>query len=140
MSAPIILIVEDDPNSRKLLRDVLGAVGYQTREADNGEDGVRLASETQPAVILMDIRLPGISGIEALKLLRGDARTRGIPVIAVTASVMQVQTALLFDAGFDDLEQKPVKMAALLEKVRRLLPRNPSHQFHERRRDDPGCR
>ena len=124
MNAPLILIVEDDPNSRKLLRDVLGAVGYRTREADNGEDGVRLASEMHPDVILMDIRLPGISGIEALKLLRGDARTRAIPVVAVTASVMQVQTALLFDAGFDELEQKPVRMPALLEKVRRLLQKN----------------
>lgn len=125
MSAPLILIVEDDPNSRKLLRDVLGTVGYQTVEADAAEEGLRLARERLPALILMDIRLPGISGIEALHQLRADARTRRIPVVAVTASVMQAQKALALDAGFDALEQKPVSVSALLGTVRRILERNP---------------
>jgi two-component system, cell cycle response regulator DivK len=76
MSAPLILIVEDDPNSRKLLRDVLGIVGYETIEAITAEEGIRLALERAPALILMDIRLPGINGIEALRQLRAEPRTR----------------------------------------------------------------
>ena len=125
MSAPLILIVEDDPNSRKLLRDVLGTVGYKTLEAETAEEGIRLAQESVPALILMDIRLPGISGIEALRQLRQDARTRKIPVVAVTASVMQSQKALALDAGFDALEHKPVTISALLGTVRRILARDP---------------
>jgi two-component system, cell cycle response regulator DivK len=125
MSAPLILIVEDDPNSRKLLRDVLGTVGYETLEAETAEEGIRLARESVPALILMDIRLPGISGIEALRHLRDDARTRAIPVVAVTASVMLAQRALALDAGFDALEHKPVSISALLGTVRRILERNP---------------
>jgi CheY-like chemotaxis protein len=125
MSAPLILIVEDDPNSRKLLRDVLGTVGYETLEAETAEEGIRLARDSVPALILMDIRLPGISGIEALRHLRDDARTRAIPVVAVTASVMLAQRALALDAGFDALEHKPVSISALLGTVRRILERNP---------------
>jgi two-component system cell cycle response regulator DivK len=125
MSAPLILIVEDDPNSRKLLRDVLGTVGYETLEAETAEEGIRLARESVPALILMDIRLPGISGIEALRHLRDDARTRAIPVVAVTSSVMLAQRALALDAGFDALEHKPVSISALLGTVRRILERNP---------------
>ncbi len=121
MKLPLILIVEDDPNSRKLLRDVLGTVGYETVEAETAEDGIRIARDSHPALILMDIRLPGMSGIEALRHLREDARTRAIPVVAVTASVMQAQTAQALDAGFDALEQKPISIDALLATVRRIL-------------------
>ena len=121
MSVPLILIVEDDLNSRKLLRDVLGMVGFETIEAATAEEGVRLALDRVPALILMDIRLPGISGIEALRQLRNDARTRGIPVVAGTASVMQTQTAETLGAGFDAMEPKPVSVDALLATVRRLL-------------------
>lgn len=123
MANELILIVEDDPNSRKLVRDVLQVKGYQTIESENAEEGIRLAKERQPALILMDIQLPGISGIEALKILRADPQSQSIPVIAVTASVMNQQQSLITDAGFDGFEGKPVSVAALLKKVRNLLDR-----------------
>ena len=83
-----ILIVEDNEKNMKLARDVLQVRGYATLEATTGEEGVRLAREHRPDLVLMDIQLPGISGIEALRQLRADPRTAGIPVLAVTASVM----------------------------------------------------
>ena len=121
MTTSLILIVEDDPNSRKLLRDVLETVGYETCEASNAEDGIRLAQGSRPALILMDIRLPGMNGIEALHRLRDDAGTRAIPVVAVTASVMHDQRAQVLDAGFDALENKPISVRSLLATIRRLL-------------------
>lgn len=121
MTTSLILIVEDDPNSRKLLRDVLETVGYETCEASNAEDGIRLAQGSRPALILMDIRLPGMNGIEALRRLRDDAGTRAIPVVAVTASVMHDQRAQVLDAGFDALENKPISVRSLLATIRRLL-------------------
>ena len=75
MAGELILIIEDNEKNRKLERDILRFHGYQTIEADNGEDGVALAQATPPALVLMDIQLPGISGIEALQRLRADART-----------------------------------------------------------------
>jgi two-component system, cell cycle response regulator DivK len=88
MANELILIVEDNPKNLKLVWDTLQVKGYQTIETETGEEGVRLARERLPALILMDIQLPSMSGIEALGLLRADATTRTIPVIAVTASVM----------------------------------------------------
>ena len=82
----LILIIEDDPSSRKLLRATLQVAGYQTAESPTAELGLRLAEQRQPALILMDIRLPGMSGVEALGHLRRDPVTRPIAVIAVTAS------------------------------------------------------
>jgi two-component system, cell cycle response regulator DivK len=75
MANELILIVEDNPKNLKLVRDTLQVKGYQTIEAETGEEGVRLAHERHPALILMDIQLPGISGIEALQRLRADPAT-----------------------------------------------------------------
>lgn len=124
MANPLILIVEDDPNSRKLVRDLLQVKGYRTIESENAEEGLLLAADQRPALILMDIQLPGINGIEALKRLRADQRTRPIPVIAVTASVMNQQQSQIMDSGFDDLELKPISVSRLLEKIRVLVARN----------------
>ncbi len=121
MTDSLILIVEDDPSSRKLVRDVLQAKGYATLECETGEEGVRLAKAKHPALVLMDIQLPRMSGIEALQKLRADPDTRAIPVIAVTASVMSDQQHSVIEAGFDAFERKPISIAALLEKVRRFL-------------------
>ncbi len=124
MSNELILVVEDDPASRKLMRDVLEFKGYRSQEAETAEDGLRLVGEERPALILMDVQLPGMSGIDALKILRGAAETSDIPVIAVTASVMHRQQSDLIAAGFDDLERKPISVALLLGKMRKLLDRS----------------
>ena len=123
MANELILIIEDDDNSRKLLRDALQVKGYETIEALSGEIGLRLTAERRPALILMDIQLPGISGFDALKTLRSDPRTHSIPVIAVTASVMSSQQNDVLMAGFDALESKPVSIIGLLRKMRALLDR-----------------
>ena len=123
MANELILIVEDDDNSRKLLRDTLQVMGYRTLEAATGEDGLDLAVSQPPRLILMDIQLPGISGFDALHRLRSDARTRDIPVIAVTASVMSAQQNEVLRAGFDALESKPVSIVGLVRKMRALLDR-----------------
>ena len=85
----------------KLARDILQAKGYATLEAVTGDDGVRLGQQHLPELVLMDIQLPDIDGIEALRQLRADPRTAAIPVIAVTASVMPVDRSKITDAGFD---------------------------------------
>ena len=112
-----ILIVEDNEKNMKLVRDVLQVKGYATLEATTGEDGVRLAKERLPALVLMDIQLPGISGIEALKQLRADPATAAIPVIAVTASVMVSDRRNITDAGFDGYVGKPLNLKEFLDAV-----------------------
>ena len=119
MSNELILIIEDDPSSRKLLRDTLQVAGYETVESPTAEMGLRIAEERRPALILMDIRLPGMSGVEALRHLRRDPVTRPIAVIAVTASV--VGHSEVMKAGFDELESKPVSIVGLLRKIRAAL-------------------
>ena len=117
-----ILIVEDNEKNMKLVRDVLQVKGYATLEAMTGEDGVRLAKERLPALVLMDIQLPGISGIEALKQLRADPATAAIPVIAVTASVMASDRRNITDAGFDGYVGKPLNLKEFLAAVASALP------------------
>ena len=121
MAHELILIVEDNPKNLKSVRDILQVTGYQTIEAETGEEGVRMAQERQPALILMDIQLPGISGIEALQRLRADKVTRAVPVIAVTASVMAQERQKVMAAGFDGWQGKPISVRELLGTVRQLL-------------------
>ncbi len=123
MANELILIVEDNDKNRKLVRDVLQARGYATLEAETGEDGVRLARERQPALVLMDIQLPGINGIAALGQLRADPATRAIPVMAVTASAMTHDRQKIMAAGFDGYQSKPINVKEFLVAVRELLDR-----------------
>jgi two-component system, cell cycle response regulator DivK len=123
MANELILIVEDDANSRKLVRDVLQVKGYRTIESETAEEGIRLAKEQRPVLILMDIQLPGMSGIDALRLLRADPETEGIPTIAVSAAVMTAQQQNVLEAGFDAFEPKPISIAALLKTIQVLIER-----------------
>jgi two-component system cell cycle response regulator DivK len=120
----LILIIEDNDKNLKLVRDVLQVKGYNTIEAGNAEDGIVLAGERKPDLILMDIQLPGMNGIEALKVLRADASTAHIPIIAVTASVMQQDRNLITEAGFDGYIGKPINLKEFLDTVRAMLERN----------------
>jgi len=121
MANELILIVEDNPKNLKLVRDTLQVKGYQTIESETGEEGVRLAHERQPALILMDIQLPGINGVEALKRLRADPVTSSTPVIAITASVMTQDRTRIMAAGFDGFQGKPISVRELLATMRGIL-------------------
>jgi two-component system, cell cycle response regulator DivK len=117
----LVLIVEDNEKNMKLARDVLQAKGYSTVEAVTGEEGVKLAKERKPDLVLMDIQLPGISGIEAFKQIRADAKTKAIPVIALTASVTPTDRTAITAAGFDAFLGKPINLKEFVETVRRLV-------------------
>jgi two-component system, cell cycle response regulator DivK len=117
----LILIVEDNDKNLKLVRDVLQVKGYRTLEAGTAEDGIRLAHEHRPDLVLMDIQLPGMNGIDALGVLRADAATASIPVAAVTASVMQQDRNVITEAGFDAYVSKPINLKQFLDTVRALL-------------------
>jgi two-component system cell cycle response regulator DivK len=114
----LILIVEDNDKNMKLVRDVLQAKGYQTAEAVTAEDGLALVGAQRPDAILMDIQLPGMSGVEALQVLRADPASATIPVIAITASVLDQDRARILAAGFDGYVSKPISLKPFLEAVR----------------------
>jgi len=120
----LILIVEDNEKNRKLMRDVLQFKGYQIIETDTAEEGIRLARDRQPALILMDFHLPGMNGIEALGRLRGEPATRGIPVLAVTASAMTEDKQKILAAGFDGLQTKPIRVKDFVQAVADTIARS----------------
>jgi CheY-like chemotaxis protein len=118
MAGERILVVEDNEKNMKLFRDVLQATGYITLEATSGEDAVELARSHEPALVLMDVQLPGIDGVEALARLRQDERSRSIPVLAVTAQAMSGDRERFLQAGFDGYLSKPVDITELIQAVR----------------------
>jgi two-component system, cell cycle response regulator DivK len=115
-----ILVVEDNEKNMKLFRDVLQATGYRTLEASTAGSALALAVEHSPALVLMDIRLPDMDGMEALRRLRTDARTSGIPALAVTAQAMKGDRERFIEAGFNGYLSKPVDVDELLNAVARL--------------------
>jgi len=117
----LVLIVEDNEKNMKLARDILQAKGYETVEAVTGEEGVKLAKEKKPDLVLMDIQLPGMNGIEAFKQLRADAKTARIPVIALTASVTPSDRSQITAAGFDAFVSKPISLKEFVATVKRLV-------------------
>src|SRR5215469_14011165 len=117
----VILVVEDNERNLKLLRDVLEYAGYDVRVARTGEDGVTLAVKEPPDLVLMDLQLPGIDGMEALRQLRESPRTANIPVVAVTAQAMKQDRERALDAGFDGYVEKPISVRAFPDQVRRFL-------------------
>ncbi|TSA16543.1 MAG: response regulator [Betaproteobacteria bacterium] len=125
MANELILIVEDNEKNRKLARDVLQFKGYRTIEAETGEDGVKLALEHKPDLILMDYQLPGINGIEAFRRIRGETSTATIPIIAVTASAMPEDARRMMDAGFDGFQTKPLNVKAFAQAVADVFSAEP---------------
>jgi CheY-like chemotaxis protein len=124
MAGELILIVEDNEKNRKLVRDVLQVKGYKTMETETAEEGLRVAQESMPALVIMDLQLPGMNGMEALKRLRADPKTQGIPVIAVTASAMTHSIPEIMAAGFDGYQTKPISVREFLGTVRKVLERH----------------
>lgn len=117
----MILVVEDNERNLKLLRDVLEYAGYGVRAARTAEDGIALAVSEPPDLVLMDLQLPGIDGMEALRRLRESPRTANIPVVAVTAQAMKQDRERVLQAGFDGYVEKPISIRAFPDQVRRFL-------------------
>jgi CheY-like chemotaxis protein len=121
MSNELILIIEDNEKNRKLCRDVLQVKGYQTIESETAEEGLKLVEEKAPALILMDIQLPGMDGITAMKQLKADPHTAKIPIIAITASAMTNNRTAMLTEGFDGYQTKPITLKDFLGEVERVL-------------------
>ena len=116
-----VLIVEDNDRNLELVRDILAAKGYSTLEAGSAEDGLRIARGSPPDLILMDVQLPGMGGIEGLRALRAEPSTARIPVVAITASVMLADREEIMRAGFDGFIEKPITVKSFLDVVRDVL-------------------
>ena len=117
----LVLIVEDNDRNLELVRDILAAKGYSTLEAGSAEDGLRIARGSPPDLILMDVQLPGMGGIEGLRALRAEPSTARIPVVAITASVMLADREEIMRAGFDGFIEKPITVKSFLEVVEDVL-------------------
>jgi two-component system cell cycle response regulator DivK len=116
-------VIEDNPRNLKLARDILNHVGYRTIEAESAEDGLALARAERPRLILMDVQLPGMDGVEALGRLRADPVTAGIPVAALTAFAMKEDRECFLAAGFDAYLEKPLDVREFPRQIAALLAR-----------------
>ena len=121
MANELILIIEDNEKNRRLCRDVLQVKGYKTIESETAEEGLKLALEQAPALILMDIQLPGMDGITAMKQLKADPKTQAISIIAITASAMTNNRTSMLAEGFDGYQTKPIALKDFLGEVERVL-------------------
>ena len=121
MANELILIIEDNEKNRKLIRDFLQVKGFQTIDTETAENGLKLAEEKTPALILMDIQLPGMDGITAMKQLKAAPKTKSIPIVAITASAMTYNRQTMLAEGFDGYQTKPFNLTEFLADVGRLI-------------------
>jgi two-component system cell cycle response regulator DivK len=121
----LIVIVEDNDKNLKLMRDILQFHGYRTAEAATAEDGIAISLRDRPDLILMDVRLPGMGGLAALRVLRADPRTASIRVVAVTASVMPNERNGFSAAGFDGFIAKPIDVRLFPQEIESYLASGP---------------
>ena len=121
MANELILIIEDNEKNRKLARDVLQVKGFRTIESETAEEGLALARDQSPALILMDIQLPGMDGITAMKQLKAESKTQNIPIIAITASAMTNNRTAMLAEGFDGYQTKPIGLKDFLGEIERVL-------------------
>ncbi|MFA7279045.1 MAG: response regulator [Sterolibacterium sp.] len=121
MANELILIIDDDEWNIKLMRDLLEFKKYRILVAETGEEGVTLAVEHKPDLILMDYVLPGIDGIEAFRRIRDNTLTATIPVVAITASAMPEQARRMQEAGFDGFQTKPIDVMTFLQAVENMF-------------------
>jgi two-component system cell cycle response regulator DivK len=116
-----ILIVEDDSRNLKLIRDLLQVKGYRTLEATDGKQGIESAKTNKPDLIVMDIQMPVMDGLEATKILKASEETKGIPVIALTSYAMKGDEERILGAGCDDYITKPIDTKDFLKRVAKYL-------------------
>jgi len=120
------LIVEDDSKTLKLLRDTLKAQCYRVIEATNGEEAIDLATRQKPDLITMDVQLPVMSGLDAVRAIKANPTTTHIPIIALTADAMRGQDQITLEAGCDAYISKPFSIDVLLETIKEYLPEDES--------------
>ncbi len=120
---PRVLVVEDNPMNLELVRDILLAEGYEVLEAADGATGVAIAALEQPALILMDLQLPRLDGLEAARLIRADPRLADIPIVAVTAHAMKGDDARARAAGCDGFITKPIQVRDFAATVASFIKR-----------------
>jgi CheY-like chemotaxis protein len=116
-----ILVVDDKWNNRRLLVKLLGALGFELREATNGQEAIAVAAEWQPDLIWMDIRMPVLDGIEATRQIKATEAGKDIPIIALTASVFLEERTAVLEAGCDDFMRKPFREAEVFDALSRYL-------------------
>ncbi len=121
-----ILVADDDPDIRDIVSFRLERAGYRTVQASDGDEALRLARESLPALCVLDVMMPKVSGFEVLRELREDPRTSSVPVLILTASVQDRDVARGFEHGADDYLKKPFNSAELLARVAALLRRSSS--------------
>jgi DNA-binding response OmpR family regulator len=120
----LILVADDDPDIRDIVSFRLRRAGYETVEASNGDDALKLAHERPPALCILDVMMPRVNGFEVVRELRGESSTEGIPILMLTASVQDKDIATGFETGADDYLRKPFKTNELLARVSSLLGRS----------------
>jgi two-component system, cell cycle response regulator DivK len=119
-----ILIVEDEPKNMKLMRDLLERFSYQIIEAADGEQGVSLAKSSKPDLILMDVMMPKMDGLEATRLIKADIATNEIPIIAITSYAMKGDRERTLEAGCDAYVAKPIDIVEILKMIAHFVGKN----------------